>query len=248
MSKTRTRSTLSIKPDIFSLLASQIVDYGTVVSKNGSKLLDTRITRNIFGKFPKEKLALLTRRLITYIRSHAKLSITLATITILAIFFGTKILNKNPLTQNLGVSSQTDFSPAKQTAIGKRLEIPIRTAKGVETADKLIITSTTVDRANRILIQGKPATARDTKAFLIINLEIENSTVNQLTVRPVDFIRLQDDAGRNFAPDVHNDDVTVEPVSIKKTRVGFVVDESQNTFKFLFGELNGTKEVVEVNI
>ena len=75
---------------------------------------------------------------------------------------------------------------------------------------------------------------------------MENSTSNQLTVRPVDFIRLTDSEGRTFAPDVHNNDVVVEPISIKKTRVGFVVDENQKEFKFLVGEINGPKKEVIV--
>ena len=79
-------------------------------------------------------------------------------------------------------------------------------------------------------------------------MEINNPTNDKLNVRPVDFFRMVDDAGNSYAADVHNDPVKAEPISIKKTRIGYVVAENQNTFKFLVGEINGEKQNIEINI
>lgn len=226
------------------MFASQVVDYGAKITVKRSKIPSFEFIKNPFKDFNPR-----FGQIKKIISRLGKRNLLILAIVILAVAGVLILKNFRTTPQSLIRStSQTDFSPQNQATLNRKFEIPIRSASGKETGDKLAITFTTVDQAKRILIQGKPATARDTKAFLILNLEIDNSTTNQLTVRPVDFIRLVDSKDRSYAPDVHNNEVVAEPVSIKKTRVGFVVDENQENFKFLIGELNGNKEAVEVAI
>lgn len=141
--------------------------------------------------------------------------------------------------------SQTNGNPT--LTINKEYNFPIYD-KGKKTENNLKMLVTTVERSDKILINGKPASAREGKDFLIINLEISNPTSDKLNIRPVDFFRLVDDQGQQYAADVHNDPVKAEPISIKKTRIGFLVDESQKSFKCLVGEINGDKQEITINI
>ena len=108
------------------------------------------------------------------------------------------------------------------------------------------ITITNIEKTREILIKNNPAKTKNGKIFLVLNIEIQNDTKKQLTVRPVDMVRLIGDDGRSYAPDVHNNEVTAEPVSLRKTKVGYVVDENKNNFKLFVGEVRGQQEEIEV--
>lgn len=143
-----------------------------------------------------------------------------------------------------GLSSNLNVKKTSQ--INKAFNFPIRGGNGQAIDQNLKMTMTTIELTKNILIKGKPATARDGKIFLILNLELDNPTNNQLGLAPVELIRLVDPSGKRYAPDVHNDKVTVEAISIKKTRVGFVVDDNQTEWKIQVGEVNGPKETIDV--
>lgn len=242
MSTRLTHKSSTLKPDWVSLLASQAVDY-TTRAFNKTKTFELFSFKNPLKNFPQEKI----KNLLAIFKNRLVIIALIVTVILSGAFF---ILKGKLSTQSILPleSQQTNFSPQNQITINRKIEIPIRSSSGTITGEKLAINLSTIDKSNRILIQGKPATARAGKTFIILNLEIDNSTKNQLTVRPVDFIRLQDSQGRSFASDVHNESVKAEPVSIKRTRVGFVVDENQKNFKFLIGEITGEKQTVEVSI
>lgn len=145
--------------------------------------------------------------------------------------------------------AQADSQDANaQVLLNKQFSLPIYGEDGKKTENSLKISAVNVERTNKILVNGKPASAKSGKDFLLINIEIENSTKDKLNVRPVDFFRLLGSQDKSYAADVHNDVVKAEPLSIRKTRVGWVVDENQHKFKFLIGEINGEKQTIEVNI
>ena len=226
-------------------LASQVVDFGASVIGKDTATDRTKSLKftNPFKDFKFKQID------IKKFSKILRYKYIIAAVVLALLFFAFIIVKLSKLNPSSIVSSsQTNFTPQAQATLNRKFEIPIRSADGAEIGTKLGITLTTAEKSTKILIQGKPATARDTKTFLIMNLEINNATNNQLTVRPVDFIRLVDSEGRSYAPDVHNNEVITEPVSIKKTRVGFVVDANQKNFKFNVGELKGTKETVEVNL
>lgn len=223
-------------------MASQVVDFGLKASDKSTKAFSHPLIKNPFKNFSNDYF----KRILEVAKRHKIVLLAIFLIVIAAVAFVIKGVQTSPTT--FVGTSKTNFSPQVSIDVNRKFEVPIRDTKGDPTGANLTIILTTMDKANRILIQGKPATARDTKAFMILNLEIENSTSDQLTIKPVDLVRLIDSEGRSFAPDVHNNEVVAEPVSVKKTRVGFVADENQNNFKFLIGEVNGEKQVVEITI
>ena len=172
-----------------------------------------------------------------------KIYIAIAILILIAAFGLVKSKQSTSVSSQGIISSQEGSS----VAIDKEFDFPIYN-KGAKTENSLKLKLTTVEKTDKILVNGKPATAKDGKDFLVMYLEITNPTKDKLNVRPVDFFRLVDSQGNQFAADVHNDPVKAEPIAIKKTRIGFVVDESLNTFKFQVGEINGEKQELEINI
>ena len=132
--------------------------------------------------------------------------------------------------------------------INKKLEFNIKSTSGEDTGNKLVVNFNSVERTEKILYKGRPLLPRDGKDFLVINIEIENSTRDRLNVRPADFLRLVDATGRQFAPDIQTDVIKVEPLSIKRTRTVYIVPDGTANIKFLLGEIKGDRETVEVRI
>lgn len=132
--------------------------------------------------------------------------------------------------------------------INRSFKFPVYDGNGKATQTALTMNLTSAQKMRSILIQGKPAEARVGKIFLIINLEVTNNHNQKLQIAPVDLIRLIDPTGKKFAPDVHNETVTVEPISVKKTRIGFVVDETAAGFNLQVGEIDGSKETIKLAI
>lgn len=145
-------------------------------------------------------------------------------------------------------NNATFVSEGPKLDISKKFAVPIRNRDGEPTGTDLIVNVNNFERTNRILYKGRPLVARSSKDFLVINLEVENSTNNRLTVRPVDFFRLVDTNGKSYAADIQTDPVKVEAQSSKRTRIIYIVVEDQKNLKFLMGEIKGNRETLEVTI
>lgn len=177
-----------------------------------------------FGKIPSKKIAL-----------------TLVIVAVLAVGV---ILALSQFGQN----STFEQDVTAEVPIGRSFKFPVYGENGQATDISLTMNLTTAAKMRNILIQGKPAQAREGKIFLIVNMEVLNDFNQQLKIAPVDLIRLVDATGKKFAPDVHNEDVIVEPISVKKTRVGFVVDDPTTGLELQVGEIDGAKETVNLAI
>ena len=165
--------TTTANQNVFTLLFAQIKDFGANFEKGdttgGAKSKLPKFKWN----FQKEKYLQKVKSVIAFLRRRQKMTIgvglgLLVIILVLVLFPG---VNPNSAVKKVA-GSQTDFTAEKQVSIGSRFEVPIRKEDGTETPDKLIINLTTADLSKRILIQGKPATSRDTKTFILINFEV----------------------------------------------------------------------------
>jgi hypothetical protein len=137
------------------------------------------------------------------------------------------------------------------TQVGRSFEFTALNPKG-EKADadgneyKVVMGIPTAEKTDQVLIKGQPASAKGEKTFLVLNLEIDNASTEKRYIAPVNLIRLVNDQGRMFAPDVHSDMVEIQPISTKISRVGFVVLKSQKKFLIKVGELDGEKQDLEI--
>lgn len=144
-------------------------------------------------------------------------------------------------------SSGTKTAEAKVFSEVKRsFEFPAEiTNGGVET---IIFTIDEAEIKDEIKVQGKPRPAPEEKAYLLLRLELVNDSVEELVFQSPNFVRLIGEGDKKFAPDFHNGKVTIDPLSVRRDLISFIVDESARTFSLLVGELGGEKERVEVTL
>jgi len=246
--------TLAIPSWILAL--AKIVDYGAkTASSVGESVEDVvgkaeeKVKSNPLKKIklPKIKINFSGNKIKELVRGRKKI----VGFVLVVLVVGAGVVAWKAKSNNDGIaqgaSEQTNVNSGGVVNINKSIEIAIRTKDGKETGEKLKVTIATMEQAKEILIQGKPAKAKDGKAFLLITMEIENPTKKQLTVKPIDMVRMVNSEGKTLAAEVHNNEVTSEPVSIKKTRIGYVINEAEKNFKFLIGEVRGTQEPIEVS-
>ena len=103
---------------------------------------------------------------------------------------------------------------------------------------------------DEIVVKGKKATAVKGRDFLIVTIKITNTHNQSFKINTRDFVRLSVDNNQLewLAPDIHNDPVEVQAISTKLTRVGFPVNESAKTFALQIGEINGIKEIIQLDL
>lgn len=142
-------------------------------------------------------------------------------------------------------ASQTQVI-SKTATVGKQFDIPLKNSKGEKTDKKLVGTLVSVERTNQAVISGKQSIARNGKIFILVNFEFDNKNNERISIAPKDYIRLVDEKGKAFAPNVSNTTVTVEPQAVRKDRVLFLVEESLKTFKLQIGEVTGSKELIQI--
>lgn len=223
------------------LFFAQLVDYN---AKQLGKSLQEKVKsfKNPFSNFNMEPVKKI-KKLLT-----AKNLIALAVIVVV-IALGAWFFTRSKSNSTSANGEETFVSSGGPTApLNKKIAFPIRDNNGKTTGTNLTVNFTNLERTSKVIYNGRPLIARESKDFIVANMEIENTTKDRLTVRPVDFIRLVDASGRNYAADFQTSAIKVEPLSTKRTRTIFIVDESQKNLKFLIGEINGNRETVEVTI
>ncbi len=195
-----------------------------------------------------KKLVLNAKNLSSNFLKKGSLYKLAALAVLVLVLFGGILFVKSRVNHASRTANNTVISSGSQTSLAKSFNVPIRDKDGKETGTDLKVNVTTLERTDSLVYNGSPLTARAGKDFLVISLQVENSTNNRLTVRPVDFARLVGADGKNYAADLQIDPVTVEPLSTKKARTIYIVDKSQKSFKFLIGDVRGSQESVNVTI
>ena len=111
----------------------------------------------------------------------------------------------------------------------------------------LKLTLVNVERKDEIKVKKEPRRASKSRDYLLIRIEIENSHPEKIALVTSNYIRLEGENGKLFAPDYHNGNVVVDPISTRRDTVVFTVDASRKSFIFQVGELEGEKQKIEVN-
>lgn len=170
-------------------------------------------------------------------------------IVIIAIVLaGYKIIVQPKVTQKkVLVQQPLPPKPAKATTeVNKSFEFPAAVVGGKGTED-VTFTIASAELKDEIQVKGELKKANKGSQFLLLRLEIENETTEKLALTPTDYIRLVREGEKKFSPDFHNATVIIDPLSVRRDLVSFIVDNETKSFKFLVGELEEEKETVEVN-
>jgi len=145
-------------------------------------------------------------------------------------------------------ASEPRVIPAKSTVeIGKSFVFPAPKI-GKKGEEDVTFTIAYAELKDEITVKGNPRKATKGNQFLLLRLEIENKAPDRLSLIPSDYIRLVSEEGKNFSPDFHNAAIIIDPLSVRKDLVSFIVGQDEKKFTFMVGELEEEeKEKVEIN-
>lgn len=122
------------------------------------------------------------------------------------------------------------------------------TSPGGGETRQLKYTLTDYEITDTIIVNGKTASSVSGRAFLIIDIKLDNPLENAVQINTKDYLRLSVNNSQSWvAPDIHNDPVEIQPISGKLTRLGFPINESDSGFSLQIGELSGPKEVITLD-
>lgn len=150
-----------------------------------------------------------------------------------------------------GKRAKTSASIVKSVKVNidKGFEFPALDNQGKDSFKKIKFKIEDAEKTNQVAVKDQVFTAKNNKVFLIVNLELKNDETKPYNILPGDLVRVtyNSDEESKFAPDLHNNLVSVAAISTKIDRIGFVIPEQAKEFKFYIGELEGKKEIVSIS-
>lgn len=164
---------------------------------------------------------------------------------VLLVFAGYKIFSPkipSPQKQTTNQSSRV----LSQVEVGRSFTFPAQIQGGKKTED-ITFTLTQAERKNEIKVKGQPRQAQSGRDFLLLRIELDNPSTEKLVFASADFIRLLGKEEKKFSPDFHNGSVIIDPLSVRRDLVSFIIPEEKKSFTFLVGELEKDKERLEIN-
>lgn len=175
----------------------------------------------------------------------SRLTIVIIITVIAGVSFLTGRLTKQTISTSLPQASIKIL--ARQT-INKTFSFPVSDASG-NVATNAAYTVLSADIQNDIFLKGDVASAVAGKTFLILTIKVANSSDKDITLNTRDYIRLSEGYSPDLlAADVHNDPVSIQPISTKYTRIGFTIDTKQKRLVLHIGEIDGEKTTVILHI
>lgn len=136
----------------------------------------------------------------------------------------------------------------KEKNLNREFSYPLKDANNKEVGKfKYILESAEI--RNEIIVKGQKATAVKGRTFLIVNIKLVNDLKSGININSRDYVRLIVNKNEKelLAADVHNDPVEVQAISTRYTRLGFAINETDKNHTLLIGEIDGTKQKIELN-
>lgn len=159
---------------------------------------------------------------------------------VVKVIVGARNKNSN---KNSGLT-QGESKSSVSVGINKNFEFLAIDAS--KTKVPVVFTLVSAERKEDITLKGESRKPSSGKDYLFLRVEIQNNKTERVAIASMDRIRLKDDKGNLYAPDYHNGNVVVDPISTKKDLLAFAVDKKQKTFILQVGELDGEKQEIEV--
>jgi hypothetical protein len=162
-------------------------------------------------------------------------------------FFLTQSSKKTPASTQGDKRAQIPDAKARQD-ISKQYDFPIKDSNGKDVT-KIQYSVENAELHDQIVVQGQQATAIKGKTFLVVNLKITNNFDKPIQLNTKDYIRLtRNNNTEQLAADIHNDPVTIQPISTKYTRLGFAINDNDKNLQLHVGEINGEKTTIDINL
>jgi hypothetical protein len=136
---------------------------------------------------------------------------------------------------------------AKTTEVNRDFEFPLKNDQNKELG-KIKYSIQTAELRKDIVVNGQTAKAVPGRAFLILTIKLSNDLNRSVDMNTRDYVRLAT-AGKEdewLAPEIHNDPVEIQAISVKYTRLGFAVDDNDKGFILQVGDINQNKDKIEL--
>lgn len=137
--------------------------------------------------------------------------------------------------------------PLRTLVLNRAFTFPIKDEKGKE-VDKFTYIIESAELRDEVVIKGQRASSVEGRTFLILNLKVVNKGKQRIGLNTRDYVRLAVN-GKNdelLAPDIHNDPVEIQAISTKYTRLGFPINDTDKKLKVFVGEIEGTKQSIDL--
>ncbi len=144
-------------------------------------------------------------------------------------------------------SKPKQFTPSQKTvSLEKKWNFNAfdRAGKTLKTTVSLSIVS--VEKTNQIFVRNKPVRTTPDKSFLVLNLELENKNPERLYFYTSDYVRFVAE-GKKLEADFKNPRLEIAPLSTKKDKLAFLVEDKENRFQIQIGEITGLPETIEIS-
>ena len=179
---------------------------------------------------------------LTRIRNKKTFSLLLLAVLLIVVFV--VVRGRGPSKSKKDVVTQEATKAKASAEINKSFEFQ---AINIAKKEKPVsFTITTIERKDEIKVKNEARRTTSDKDYLLVRIELENTQPEKLAIATADYIRLEDKAGKKYAPDYHNGAVVIDPIAVRKDLVAFVVTKKQKDFVLYVGELQGEKQRIEV--
>lgn len=175
----------------------------------------------------------------------------ISVIFLIIAVFGYKLLINKKLTTSKKVDPKIIATEdEKKVSIGKEFEfkIPVINDQGQilakEEEIKFIITEAALKE--EIKLKGEAKKANQGQKYLILRIELQNDSSDRLAIISSKYIRLIGQENKKFSPDFHNAMVAIDPLSVRRDIVAYIVNNDSKNFTFQVGELEGEKQSLEI--
>jgi hypothetical protein len=183
--------------------------------------------------------------------SKTKLYIVAGAVIVLCLFL---LFKFNPfsgtISSQASSNNKTVIKDALATqSLNKEFKFPLKGEKG-ETLGEVKYIIENAELRDEIVVKGRKASAVQGRTFLVLNIKITNETNQTISMNTKDYVRLFVNGNDNepLSPSIHNDPVVVDAISVKPTRIGFAINESDKQLKIKIGEIKGEKQTIDLDL
>lgn len=184
------------------------------------------------------KSRLINKKLVKYL-------IILAVIIVVASGLGRAVSRD----ESSGIEKTSVADAKAKQEINKEFTLPLKDSDGEEVSS-LVYAIESAELRDEIIVKGQKATAVNGRAFLIFTIKITNEHNQSIEMNTRDYMRLSVNGNEDewLAPDIHNDPVEIQAISTKNTRLGFPINDTDTNLVLRVGEVNGEKEVINLEL
>lgn len=161
------------------------------------------------------------------------------------------LLNKNSKAKSQENPKAIVTSPQKRVELNRDFEFAIQVINDqgnfTNKTKKIKFILTDAELKKEIKLKGESKEANEGQLYLILRIELQNDTSDRLAIISNKYIRLTDPNSKKYSPDFHNAMIAIDPLSVRRDLVAYIVNADTKTFTFQVGELEGEKQPIEIS-